>query len=110
MSLIAVAQFAPGADRDENLAAITGLAEAAAARGATLVVFPEYSSYFTPTMGQDWLDAAEPLDGQFVAGLAALAVRLGVHVVAGMLETTADPSRLSNTVVALAPDGRVEAE
>lgn len=107
MSLIAVAQFVPSDDRDLNLAAMTDLAGAAVARGATLVVFPEYSSYFTPTMGQDWLDAAEPLDGPFVTDLAALAVRLGIHVVAGFLETTDDESRLSNTVVAVSPAGAV---
>ena len=51
---IAVAQFAPGADAEANLAEITRLTELAAARGARLVVFPEYSSYFTPEPGWDW--------------------------------------------------------
>ncbi len=39
---IAVAQFAPGDDEGANLDSIRMLAEAAASRGALLVVFPEY--------------------------------------------------------------------
>ena len=108
MSLVAVAQFVPGDDGSLNLAAMLELATAAVARGATLVVFPEYSSYFTPTMGQGWLDAAEPLGGPFVTGLTALAVRLKVHIVAGMLESTGNAARLSNTIVAVSPVGAVE--
>jgi predicted amidohydrolase len=106
---IAVAQFAPGSDKAENLAAIRRLAATAAARGAQLVVFPEYSSFFTPELGQAALDAAEPLDGPFVDGVAEVADALGVHIVAGMLERTDDPSRFSNTIVAIAPGVGVEA-
>ncbi|MEO8095125.1 MAG: carbon-nitrogen hydrolase family protein [Pseudolysinimonas sp.] len=109
MSLIAVAQFVPGDNGDLNLAAMLELAGAAVERGATLVVFPEYSSYFTPTMDQSWLDAAEPLTGPFVTGLAALARQLKIHVVAGFIETTAHADRLSNTLVALTPQGEVAA-
>ena len=47
---IAVAQFAPGDDVDDNIERMSRLAGDAANRGALLVVFPEYSSYFTPTM------------------------------------------------------------
>lgn len=106
---IAVAQFAPGSDKAENLAAIRRLAATAAARGAQLVVFPEYSSFFTPELGQAALDAAEPLDGPFVDGVAEVADALGVYIVAGMLERTDDPSRFSNTIVAIAPGVGVEA-
>ncbi|MCU1579556.1 MAG: carbon-nitrogen hydrolase family protein [Rhodoglobus sp.] len=109
MSLLGVAQFAPTDDGELNLAAMIELATTAAGRSATLVVFPEYSSYFTPTMGRDWVDAAEPLDGRFVAALAALAARLKIHVVAGMLERTEDAARFSNTLVAVSPAGAVEA-
>ena len=103
MDGIAVAQFAPGPDRDANLAAMAGLAATAAERGATLVLFPEYSSYFTPTMGPDWIAAAEPVDGPFSQGLAAIAASHGVIVVAGMLEAAGE--RAHNTVVAIHPDG-----
>jgi len=108
VSLLAVAQFAPGDDRDANLAAIARLAESAVARGATLVVLPEYSSFFEPQLGAASLAAAEPLDGPFVQGLGALAQRLGIHLVAGMVET-ADATHVSNTLVTVNPTGAVEA-
>jgi deaminated glutathione amidase len=107
---VAVAQFAPGDDRAANLAEITRLAELAVARGARLVVFPEYSSHFTPEPGADWLAAAEPVGGQFTGHLAALASRLGAHLVAGMIERLeGDGRRVGNTIVAVAPDKGVVA-
>ena len=109
MSFLAVAQFAPGDDAAANLAEIRRLAGAAVARGASLVVFPEYSSFFEAELGEASLAAAEPLDGPFVTALAELARELGVHLVAGVLET-ADATHLSNTLVALSPSGAVVAE
>jgi len=103
MDAIAVAQFAPGSDRQANLAVMRELATTAVDRGAGLVVFPEYSSYFTPAMGDDWIAAAEELDGPFAAGVASIAADLGVTVVAGMLERSG--SKASNTVIAIAADG-----
>ena len=106
---VAVAQFAPGTDRAANLAEIRLLAGAAVARGAGIVVFPEYSAFFEKRMGEASLAAAEPLDGPFVTALGALAADLGVHIVAGLLESTDDPARVQNTIVALDPTGRVVA-
>ena len=60
---IAVAQFAPTDDTDANLEAMSRLAGDAANRGALLVVFPEYSSYFTPKLGADWVGHAQGLHG-----------------------------------------------
>lgn len=107
---VAVAQFRPGTDQTENLGAMRALAGTAVARGSALVVFPEYSAFFEPIMGQSFVDAAEPLDGPFVAALGALAAELGVHIVAGMLETTVDPARFFNTVVAMNPAGELVAK
>ncbi|WP_411700441.1 carbon-nitrogen hydrolase family protein, partial [Conyzicola sp.] len=110
-SAIAVAQFAPVADPGENLVVIRTLAERAVARGASLVVYPEYSSYFEPNLGPGYVDAAQPLDGDFVAGLAAIAVELETHIVAGLVETNdADAARFSNTLVAIAPTGALVAK
>ncbi|WP_395242734.1 nitrilase-related carbon-nitrogen hydrolase [Agromyces sp. MMS24-K17] len=108
---IAVAQFAPGDDAAANLAEIARLAALAAARGARVVVFPEYSSLFTPQAGEAWLAAAEDVEGgAFTTALAGLAAALDVHLVAGMLERRPDdPRRVSNTVVAVAPVGGVVA-
>jgi predicted amidohydrolase len=107
---VAVAQFAPGTDKAGNLAVIRALATIAVARGARLIVFPEYASFFTAELGQQSVAAVEPLDGPFVAGLSAIASELGVHLVAGMLESTDDAARFSNTVVAVDPQGELVAK
>ncbi len=107
---IAVAQFAPTDDKGENLRSIRALATLAAGRGAKLVVFPEYSSFFVAELGERSVAAAEPLDGPFATELAALAAELSVNLVAGMLETTADPGRFSNTLVAFDGSGSLVAK
>lgn len=99
---LAIAQFAPGDDTARNLDTIESLAELAVSRGASLVVFPEYSSYFVPDLGPAFVEAAEPLDGPFVAALSALADRLDAYLVAGMAELAGD--RQHNTLVAVAPE------
>ena len=104
-SAVAVVQFAPRDDTGANLAAITEHVERAVARGASLVVLPEYSAYFTPQPGPDWLEAAQGLGGEFVAALGALAQQHGIHLVAGFLETSPEPERIYNTVAAVGPDG-----
>jgi deaminated glutathione amidase len=106
---IAVAQFAPSADVALNLETIRALATTAVARGARLVVFPEYASYFSPKLGQDFVDAAQPLDGEFVAGIRSLATQLGIVVVVGLVERIDDPHRFSNTLVAISPAGDIVA-
>lgn len=107
---IAIAQFAPRADAAANLGEIERLARLAVGRGARLVVFPEYSMFFTPELGQEMADAAEPLDGGFVRALGALAGELGVHLVAGVLEQVpGDGARFSNTLVALDDGGHLVA-
>ena len=112
---IAVAQFAPGADTDDNLERMSRLAGDAANRGALLVVFPEYSSYFTPAMDASWREHAQTLHGPFVRALAQLASELGIHLVAGMAERLPDrgdgtvETRVANTLVALDPHGELVA-
>lgn len=106
--LVAVAQFAPTTDSAANLAALDDLATRAAARGAAVVVFPEYSSYFEPELGPGFVAAAQPLDGPFVTGLGRLAARLGLHLVAGLVASTGT-DRFSNTLVAVGPSGGVVA-
>ncbi|WP_123506167.1 carbon-nitrogen hydrolase family protein [Frondihabitans sp. PhB188] len=106
--LVAVGQFAPGADPEANLAEIERLAERAAARGAAIAVFPEYSSFFEPDLGPRYVELAQPLDGPFVTGLGRIAARLGIHVVAGLVQSTGT-DRFSNTLVAVAPTGSVVA-
>ncbi|MCU1552402.1 MAG: hydrolase [Glaciihabitans sp.] len=102
---IAVAQFAPGTDTDENLATIRALTTSAVARGARLVVFPEYSSYFSSQLGQNFVDSAQSLDGPFMTGIAALAKEKAIHIIVGLVERIDEPSRFSNTLVAISPVG-----
>ena len=106
---VAVAQFAPGSDQEANLATMRSLAEIAVTRGARIVVFPEYSSFFETRLGDASVAAAEPLTGPFVVALGRLALELGVHVVAGMLESTAEIDRVHNTLVAIDPAGKIVA-
>jgi predicted amidohydrolase len=107
---VAVAQFSPGTDKAQNLAVIRQLATRSVERGAELVVFPEYSSFFTAELGTHSVAVAEPLDGAFVSALGELASELGAHLIAGMLETVEDDSRFSNTVVAVDPQGTIVAK
>lgn len=102
---IGVAQFAPTADAAANLEAIRELASAAAQRGARVVVFPEYSSYFVDPFDASLAENAQTVDGPFVAGLVELAAELGVHLVAGLLERADDERRVRNTVVAVDGSG-----
>jgi predicted amidohydrolase len=105
---VAVAQFCPGTNQQVNLAAMASLAATATQRGARLIVFPEYSAYWEPDLGPGCVAAAQRLDGPFVTALARLSVELGVHIVAGMLETSATSGKFSNTLVAVGPsDGLV---
>ncbi|MET3467746.1 carbon-nitrogen hydrolase family protein [Microbacterium sp. NPDC006705] len=107
MTALAVAQFAPAADVDDNLRAIAGFVERARSRGAQIVLFPEYSSYFVDPFDETLRENAQDLQGPFVEGLGDLARHHGVHIVAGLLERASDAERVRNTVVAVGPDGLV---
>lgn len=98
---VAVAQFAPTASRAVNLENIAELVARAVARGARIVLFPEYSSYFVDPFDESLAANAESLDGAFVAALTSLADQHDVCIVAGMVERADDARRVRNTVVAV---------
>ncbi len=98
---VAVAQFAPTASGAVNLDSIAELVERSVARGARLVLFPEYSSYFVDPFDESLAANAETLEGPFVTALVALAGRYDVCIVAGMVERADDERRVRNTVVAV---------
>jgi len=98
---VAVAQFSPTAATEANLAQIEELVQRARARGAEVVLFPEYSSYFVDPFDESLARNAQDVDGPFVHGLQSIARRYGVHVVAGLLERGTDGRRVRNTVVAV---------
>lgn len=98
---IGVAQFAPTADTAVNLEAIKHLVATASVRGARVVVFPEYSSYFVDPFDESLAENAQDLDGPFVEALAAIAKAHDVVVVAGLVERASDEQRVRNTAVAV---------
>ena len=102
---VAVAQFAPVASSATNLDHIAAAARTGAARGARVVVFPEYSSYFVDPFDDTLAANAEDLDGPFVAALTALSSELDTVIVAGLLEKADDGRRVRNAVVAVGADG-----
>lgn len=104
---VAVAQFAPAADGDVNLQTIGQLTATASRRGARIVLFPEYSSYFVDPFDDSLAQNAEDLDGPFVRALTGLAASHGVHIVAGLLERGSEARRVRNTVVAVDGSGVV---
>ena len=101
---VAVAQFAPTADTTANIAAIAALVERARARGADVVLLPEYASYFVDPFDETLATHAEPVGGPFTEALRALARAHGVIVVAGLLESAAE-GRVRNAVVAVGAEG-----
>lgn len=102
---VAVAQFAPAAATAANLDQIEQLVAKAAARGARLVLTPEYSSYFVDPFDETVAANAEDIDGPFVRGLMRIADASGVHIVAGLLERAPDGRRVRNTVVGVDGSG-----
>lgn len=103
---VAVAQLGPRiGDVDGNLALAGRSVRRAVARHADLIVFPEcfVQGY---ALSRSVLALAEPLDGPAVAGLAGLARRSGIAIVAGLIEANpADPAKPFNSAVVVGRDG-----
>jgi predicted amidohydrolase len=102
---LALCQMLSSADKDANGKTVAEMARQAAAEGADLVVFPEFAMYDLPAMSAEFVAAAEPLDGQWVSGIRALASELRVAIVVGLVETSADPGKAVNTLLLVGPDG-----
>lgn len=102
---IAVAQFSPTADAASNLETIDDLTAKAAQRGADVIVFPEYASYFVDPFDETLAAHAEDVGGSFTQALQRLATRDEIVIVAGLLERAADGARVRNTIVAVSADG-----
>jgi len=104
---VAVAQFATGLDKAENLKVVREAITTAADAGAQLVITPECGMYADPTnVGTD-RGYAEPLDGEFVTGIRETARAAGVTVVVGMAEAVPGETRAYNTLAAVDPDGEL---
>jgi predicted amidohydrolase len=103
---VAAMQIAVGLDKAENLGRLRALVEHAADHGADLVIAPEGAMHDFGTPDLALGPVAEQLDGPFVSGIADIARRRGVAVIAGMFEV-ADGDRVFNTVVAVGPGGEL---
>ena len=101
---IALGQLESGADIQANLAAIDRFAAQAARDGAALVAFPEYATYEKKKVDATFPAVAEPLDGAVCRELAAIARRHRIALVAGVVETSEDPGKAYNTLVAFGPE------
>ena len=99
---VAVAQFAPGMDKQANLRRAVELVRAAVDQGARRRA-PRYAMFTAPppTTGS-W-----PLRNPWTAATCRLRDRrdCGVYLVAGVNEAVDDPERFANTTVAVGPDG-----
>lgn len=105
---IAVVQFAAGMDKPANLERLQALVGEAADAGATLVIAPEAAMHDFGPQELALAPFAEPIDGPFVSGVADVASRRGVTVVAGMFESVeGDSTRAYNTVVAIGLAGQL---
>lgn len=102
---IALGQLESGTDIQANLAAIDRFAAEAALDGAGLVAFPEYATYEKKKVDATFPEVAEPLDGPVCRELADTARRHGIALVAGVVETSEEPGKAYNTLVAFGPEG-----
>lgn len=106
----AVVQFAPELEPAANLERIRSLTAEAVSGGATLVVFPEYSSSFNPKLDERVLERAQLVKGEFVRGVQQLATTLSCAIVFGLVEVSPDPAKFANTVLAVGSDGQILAK
>jgi len=100
---VAVCQFSPTDSRAENRERIARSTADAAARGARLVVFPEYASYFVEPMDATLAENSETLEGEFVEALSAAASVHDVTIIAGLVESAGE--RVRNALVAVDGSG-----
>lgn len=104
---VAVAQFAPTPDRPANRTRVVDLINKAAADNAQLIIVPEYASFCARELGPDFAAHSESLDGPFVTDISRAAHERGVWVIAGLVESSDERDRFSNTLVAVSPNGDV---
>ncbi|MDD6310952.1 MAG: carbon-nitrogen hydrolase family protein [Firmicutes bacterium] len=111
---VAVVNFrVDAANKESNLSRMCGYAEAAAKRGADLILLPEmclygYDYYVDTNIPQaDKIASAETINGPSTMALAEIAKKYGIYIVFGMAEKVEDTpdSKLLNSAIAIGPDG-----
>lgn len=106
---LSICQIVSSDDVGANLAEIGRVTEAAAAEGADVAVFPEFAMIGVAALTPEVLAQAQPLDGPFVSGLAQVAERTGVAIIAGVLEEIPGETRAYNSLVVVTPDAGLTA-
>ena len=103
---VAAVQMVSGTDPDANLATARTLVLDAAARGARLVVLPEYFVLMGMSDRDKLAIAETPGDGPLQAATAAIARDAGVWLIAGTLPLRADVAdKVRNTTLVFDPAG-----
>lgn len=103
---VSVGQFNPGGDVAANLAVMRRLAAEARADGGRLVVFPEESMFSVGRVAGEFVAAVEAEWTTFVQGVSRIAADVGIAVIAGGYESSAE-ARPYNTLVAVDEDGAI---
>jgi deaminated glutathione amidase len=106
---LSLAQLGSGTDKVHNLTLIAKHSHTAADAGSDLVAFPEFSMYDKKVVDSTFSAAAEPLDGAFVDGVRALASKLQLTIVVGVVERGEKGARPFNTLVGIDPTGSIVA-
>ncbi|MFN2375633.1 MAG: carbon-nitrogen hydrolase family protein [Candidatus Binatia bacterium] len=103
----AAVQMKSGPDKGANLAQASARIGEAAAAGAQLVALPEVFAWRGPHDRERF--EAEPIPGPTTDAMAALARRLGIHLVAGSILESRGPDEGAglpfNTATLFGPDG-----
>jgi nitrilase len=106
--LAACVQLTSGADVGKNLETCARLCREARERGAKLAVLPENFAFMGLHEADKFAVAEAVGEGPIWRGLEAMARDNGIWVVAGgMPERAPEEGKVYNTLVAVAPDGRI---
>lgn len=99
-------------DKETNVRRVLGFAEAAAKRGADLVLFPElcimgYDYYIDNEIDKgEKIRTTETLDGEICSRVAEVAKKYDIYIVFGMAEKESPESEdIYNSAIAIGPEG-----
>lgn len=112
LPLVAVAQVRSSCDPQVNLGKAKRAVEVASALNAHIIVFPEYFMAWKRGgwPSEELRSVAQPVDGPFVRELSELARAAGMWLIAGIVESVADPDgRPFNTTVIIDGAGAARA-
>jgi len=104
---VSIGQVTSGTDKEANINAIAESAKKAAAEGASLIVFPEFSMYKQPAADENFIKAGENLDGPFVTALKRIARENSINIAAGMTEHIDTENRVFNTIAVISKEGQL---